>query len=469
MRRRRWLWIVVLVLAAASGLLVWLNFFRRVPSHYASAAEQFRYGSVGVEAPAGIPYWIWLVLPKIFPEKLPGPGGYAALGASWEQGRPVPVGFTYEVIGFARVGVNCAGCHTTSVRTHSNGPRTLYLAGPGSRFRAQDYVRFLIACAKDPRFTGERILHEIQAVYDMPLIDRALYRYLIIPFTRRRILAAEREQYFWMRGRPDWGPGRTDMNPFQRQVMHLPDDGTVGSTDMMAVWNQKAHTGFLRHSDGLNPSLTESVRAAALASGATKRSIDIPALDRVERFLLETPAPKYPYPIDGALAARGRAVFDRECAACHAFGGQRTGSVIPIEEVATDPHRLRHWSYRSGHAFNEWAKGESWAFRQFRGSNGYVALALDGVWLRAPYLHNGSVPTLVDLLEPASRRPTVFYRGYDLYDQARVGFVASGPEAEIEGFRYDTTVAGNGNQGHEYGTALPAADKLALVEHLKTF
>jgi mono/diheme cytochrome c family protein len=467
MTKKRTLWIAAAAVALL-GFFVWHKLYRRASSRYADAQEHFKYGSIGVETPAGIPYWIWLTLPRIFPDKLRGPGGYAALGASWEQGKPVPVGFTYEVVGFPRVGVNCAGCHTTSVRVHANGPRTLYIGGPASRFRAQDYVRFLIACAKDPRFRADRIMSEILSLYDMPLTDRLLYRYVIIPATRRAILETEREQYYWMASRPDWGPGRTDMNPFQRQVMRLPDDGTIGSTDVMAIWNQAAHHGFSRHSDGLNSTLTESVRSAALATGATKKSIDIAALDRIEQLLLKLPPPRYPYPVDVTLAARGRAIFAGECAACHAFGGARTGTVIPVEETGTDAHRLRHWSQASADAFNRWADGEPWSFRHFTGSNGYVALALDGVWLRAPYLHNGSVPTLNDLLKPAAQRPQVFYRGYDVYDPQQVGFVSSGAEAEAEGFRYDTSVPGNGNRGHEHGTTLPPGDKQALIEYMKT-
>jgi hypothetical protein len=104
---------------------------------------------------------------------------------------------------------------------------------------------------------------------------------------------------------------------------------------------------------------------------------------------------------------------------------------------------------------------------------GYAAPPLDGLWLRAPYLHNGSVPTLRDLLEPSARRPRVFYRGSDRLDRERVGFVS---DQEREGkrqlFPYYTGLAGNSNAGHEgaeYGTELSAADKDALVQHLKTF
>jgi cytochrome c peroxidase len=99
---------------------------------------------------------------------------------------------------------------------------------------------------------------------------------------------------------------------------------------------------------------------------------------------------------------------------------------------------------------------------------GYVAAFLDGIWLKAPYLHNGSVPTLRDLVEPAATRPKVFWRGYDVFDPLKVGFVSDTPEAQRVGTRLDTAGKGGGNQGHEFGTALSAQDKDALVEYLKT-
>jgi hypothetical protein len=99
---------------------------------------------------------------------------------------------------------------------------------------------------------------------------------------------------------------------------------------------------------------------------------------------------------------------------------------------------------------------------------GYVAQFLDGIWLRAPYLHNGSVPTLSDLLAPPAQRPQVFWRGYDVYDPVRLGFVVQGPMAERAGTQLDTRLRGNGNQGHDFGTRLPARDKAVLLEYLKT-
>src|SRR6185436_7436172 len=118
---------------------------------------------------------------------------------------------------------------------------------------------------------------------------------------------------------PDWGPGRTDMNPFQLVVMKLPDNHSIGSTDMMAIWNQRAHEGFLRHSDGLNTTTIEATYSAALSAGATTASINIPNLQRVSQWLDDLPSPRYPFAIDEDLAARGKLIFDQQCASCHAY------------------------------------------------------------------------------------------------------------------------------------------------------
>jgi hypothetical protein len=74
------------------------------------------------------------------------------------------------------------------------------------------------------------------------------------------------------------------------------------------------------------------------------------------------------------------------------------------------------------------------------------------------------------LLDAPDQRPKMFYRGNDLFDQQGVGFVSTQKEAGGRSFfEYDTTLPGNGNGGHIYGTTLPVADKEAIVEYLKTF
>jgi hypothetical protein len=126
------------------------------------------------------------------------------------------------------------------------------------------------------------------------------------------------------------------------------------------------------------------------------------------------------------------------------------------------------WTKGAATAYNAYGEGHAWKFSNFRTTDGYVAVPLDGLWLRAPYLHNGSVPSIADLLLPPEARPTRFWRGYDVYDPVNVGFVSQGAEAQRAGTLYDTALPGNGNAGHEYGTALPAEARRALIEYLKT-
>jgi hypothetical protein len=195
---------------------------------------------------------------------------------------------------------------------------------------------------------------------------------------------------------------------------------------------------------------------------------DASSLRRVANYISRVQPPKYLFPIDARLAAAGAAVYARNCASCHAIGGARTGTVIPAAEVGTDRHRLDAWTEASATAYNAFGDGHPWKFSRFTKTGGYVAVSLEGLWLRAPYLHNGSVPSLADLLEDATRRPTRFWRGYDVYDPVRVGFVTSGPDAERRGTLFDVMQAGNSNAGHLYGTNLSAAEKQALLEYLKT-
>jgi hypothetical protein len=94
----------------------------------------------------------------------------------------------------------------------------------------------------------------------------------------------------------------------------------------------------------------------------------------------------------------------------------------------------------------------------------YKARPLNGVWATAPYLHNGSVPTLWDLLLPPASRPKKFTVGRREYDPKKVGFVSDGDVPAV----FDTSITGNSNGGHTYGTTLSEADRWALVEYIKT-
>jgi cytochrome c peroxidase len=143
---------------------------------------------------------------------------------------------------------------------------------------------------------------------------------------------------------------------------------------------------------------------------------------------------------------------------------------MALAEVNTDRERLDTWHKENAAVANNVVKGFGIERRGLVEEDliGYNPPFLDGIWLRAPFLHNGSVPTLRDLLKPAAARPKVFWRGYDVYDPVNVGFVTSGASAERIGTRHDTAERSNSNQGHEFGVAIPSGDKDALLEYLKT-
>lgn len=441
----------------------------RTPSPRAEpvAEELFKYGSIGSEDQEGLPYWIWQVLPRLFADKLP-PGGFGALGMIWEPNHDVPIGFAKKSVwGVERVAINCAFCHTAAYRDRPDGPRHIVLAAGAHQLNPQAYSRFLDSVAADPRFTPTEVMAAIGKMTELSWWDRGMYRYVLIPAVKKALLE-HGTKFAWMDSRPTWGPGRIDpQNPFKFTTLSQPIDDTIGNSDIPPIWNMKARRGMALHWDGMNTEYREVLLSSGLGNGATLKSIDVGNIERVGAWLDTFPPPAFPAHMDGTLVDQGQIVFTTTCGGCHAPGGIRTGQVIPIDEIGTDRHRLDTWTANAATAFNDYTKGQPWAFVSFRKTNGMVAGLLDGIWLRGPYLHNGSVPTVADLLEPADARPKVFYRGYDVIDTDRVGFVSSGPDAERAGTKYDVSAPGNGNRGHEYGAALTPAQKRSLLEYLK--
>ena len=447
------------------------------PPRLASDEDHFLFGSIGNEGDEGIPYWIWLVLPRIFPEHLPAPGGYASLGLLTVDGREMPVGLSKVTIGIPRVGMNCAFCHTTSVRVRPGGPRTIITAGAANVTAVQQYRDFLVASASDPRFTAGAILGEISRNYRLSVFERLLYRFVVIPETRTTLLELGRQADG--AGLPA-GRGRADLlHAFKVHGAGTPATPSARAVaDSPPLWNLSGERAF--YWSGLTTSAEDAVRVAAVASGARPEWLDEEmyrwerdeqrarsSLRRMYTYVRLMPSPKWPLPIDGALAASGEAVYRAACAECHDAGGARAGAVIPIDEIGTDPARLNAWTDADAAAANGLGGGRWWSRASFRRTRGYVAPPLTGIWATAPYLHNGSVPTLLDLLQPVEARPEVFWRGSDLLDAAKVGFVSRGPDVESMGSRLDTQVPGDSNAGHTYGTDLGEGEKRALVEYLK--
>lgn len=488
-------WRRVIAIGCLAVLIVAVWFGVRLSSDRAIAYENiedhFKYGSTGGERASGIPYSVLMVLPQIFPEYLPG--GYASLGFIYEKDkngnpRDLPVGFSKRTVqGVDRTFVNCAICHVGSVRAAPDSAPHIVVGMPSNTVDLEGFTRFLIACVKDERFTAQRLVPEIEQAGTEDLVNRLALRIIGIGLMRDRMLMLG-DRFRFLDGEPDCGPGRYDTFNPPKSLFNFPLDKRapeekIGLCDFPSIWNQRQRKAadMHLHWDGNNDSVEERNRSAAFGTGATPPTLDRENIKRIEDFLLD--AKPLPYreilPIDEALAAKGEPLYAQYCANCHGksgtdFSGEYVGQVTPIEKIKTDRWRLD--SYTPELAVNQnllYAGYGEERFSHFRKTFGYANAPLDGLWLRAPYLHNGSVPTVRDLLEPAEQRPKEFYRGYDVYDPKRLGFISN--VAEEKGrrfFRFDTTLPGNGNFGHEgpeYGTMLSPEEKDAIVEFLKKF
>ncbi len=230
-----------------------------------------------------------------------------------------------------------------------------------------------------------------------------------------------------------------------------------------------------KYYDGRTPADAVRSNMQFLLGSLSRAEIEAlePTFEDLERFLRGLEPPKYPFPIDAALAEEGHAVFEDHCASCHGtYGANSTypNKIIPLAEIGTDPARAKGLSERFIAHYNA-----SWFAEKHPVAGkltGYQAPPLDGVWATAPYLHNGSVPTIEHLLK-SSTRPARFSRppstGFEHYDTARVGWKHDFPDDPSDRKRtVDTTRFGLGNAGHTFGDALSEDERAAIVEYLKT-
>ena len=487
--------VLLVILAIIALILIWFvyRFMMDKPVTYTSATDHFKYGSIGSEpggSPAAAiggllpPYEIFKVLPKVCPDMLPG--GYASLGLISEEGHEMPIGVSRRRrLGFDQVGLNCSVCHTGTYRASPQSKPEIVPGMPAHSLDLQRFFGFVTACVLDPRFTPDNVIGKIKENGGhLGVVDRWLFRSQVIPRTREATLQLRGRVALLLDERTSqWGLGRVDtFNPYKAiqfnwRIADLPATELIGAADYPSLWNQKPREGMHLHWDGNNDSVDERNLSASLGAGVTPVTIDHAGLQRVRDWIWTLPPPAYPFPVNESLAARGEPLYRDHCAACHADhrfrdgvveSGWRVGQIEPIDKIATDPFRLN--AYTAVFAENQYTlyPNSPYHFTHFRKTNGYANQPLDAIWARAPYLHNGSVPTLLDLLQPAAARPKVFYRGYDVFDQAKVGFRSDVPEENGRKlFRYDTSVPGNGNGGHEYGTRLSDQDKLAIVEYMK--
>ena len=211
----------------------------------------------------------------------------------------------------------------------------------------------------------------------------------------------------------------------------------------------------------------------SLQDSSQARKIDQRFPD-VLAYIKSLPSPTYKGTIDQQKATEGKAIYEVNCSRCHGSSTNKNdypNLLVSLESIGTDPAlvttnfsypQLLEWYNTS------WFSKEPFAAKLIA-KKGYIAPPLDGVWATAPYLHNGSVPTLEDLLN-SSQRPKIWKRTFisDDYNFKKVGWNYVTLTSKTDTKTYDTSIKGYGNQGHIYGDKLTVLERASLIEYLKT-
>jgi len=199
----------------------------------------------------------------------------------------------------------------------------------------------------------------------------------------------------------------------------------------------------------------------------------------VRAYIASLTPPRYPFAINEEKSVAGRAVFQQHCLRCHGETESPTGYpnlLIPLAEIGTDA-ALAQQASADYQRFADWSR-DSWFGRntQFLPLDGYMPPPLDGVWATAPFLHNGSVPSIAALLDSKTRPKYWRHKPPRQFDKSAIGWsyqvLSSGknpqlPHAENK-WIYDTTQRGYANSGHTYGDVLSKVEREAVLEYLKT-
>ncbi|GAC1454990.1 MAG: hypothetical protein NVSMB7_16990 [Chitinophagaceae bacterium] len=205
---------------------------------------------------------------------------------------------------------------------------------------------------------------------------------------------------------------------------------------------------------------------------AESREVDTHFND-VLSYIFSLQPPKYPKPVNARLAGEGEMIYITNCSKCHGkYGSNETypNLLIPEPLIKTDSFLFKN-NYQNPQFVN-WFNSSWFAQSEHPAKlepfNGYIAPPLDGIWATAPYLHNGSVPTLEGVIN-SRIRPVLWQRNFDdpTYDDERLSWsftTAASPGAGI----YNTTLPGYGNYGHYFGDKLNDKQRKAVIEYLKT-
>jgi mono/diheme cytochrome c family protein len=439
--------------------------------------------------------------------------------ANWEGPQPHlarPLGIVSGVAhrGFPRVdieiaNVGCATCHAGALYGADGLPTgEAWLGLPNTSLDLSAYVDALYVSLTTELERPDTLLATVAALYpEASERELSTLRRHVIP-TAREQLIARGERYGGLLPFENGGPGllngvgslrfivgslHGDVRPTEIAWTSPPDLGGTTLRRALLVDGVYAPPGAVRygalvaadvtseHLDGLAGVASLFVSSTQGIPPASARRA-IPRVRDVIEFVHALEPPRFPGPVDTVLAAQGRGVYEVACADCHGTYTRDLGA----PRLLSHPNRLVAQDRMLTDAVR-WGTVDSTSLRlmgdlgydgliEAVASGGYVAQDLSGLWATAPYLHNGSVPTLWHLLH-SEERPARFYVGGHALDYELMGIAGetdeggtyryrTGYEAWSTPFLYDTRESGRSNRGHEFRT-LSEADKRALLEYLK--
>jgi Cytochrome c len=246
-------------------------------------------------------------------------------------------------------------------------------------------------------------------------------------------------------------------------------------TDVPAWWMLKKKNAMFYNGFGRGDFGRFLMASNLLTVNDTAESREVDAhFNDVLAYINSIKPPVYPNTVNRALAKQGGILFVQNCSKCHgSYGndGKYPNLLIPESEIQTDSllYKSNYQSYQFVEWFNNswFAQGDHPA--RLEPFNGYIAPPLDGIWITAPYLHNGSVPDLETLLN-SRQRPRYWSRDFDNpeYDYDKLGWKYSVHDSAQGKTAYNTTLPGYGNYGHTYGDKLSNRERKAIIEYLKT-
>lgn len=272
-------------------------------------------------------------------------------------------------------------------------------------------------------------------------------------------------------------------NPLTSLIAWIPLADVAGQTDIMAVWDQqKRNPSWNKEKDDLidgggqwNGHIPLPIYkniAAQLTLGVGDIDIQVSAFS--DELLDKIPAAVYPFDVNTELANKGKKLFERNCQICHQANngkvfkniGTHIGRALIADRIIT-PAAISAFTEVCSADFTLMMHGkenkpcgsykgvslkgkERFAMTKPARHAGYNALPLIGIWAQAPYLHNGSVPTMYHLLMP-STRPDKFIKSRLSYDKEKLGFTWElNKSGDNSGYLYNTAgTEALSHQGHD--------------------